>query len=795
MEWEDDFGIKNLFDSDSDDLPSSSRKDKEVPGGGESGNNSSDSGSEEEEEEGDLSNKEEEKGSSSSSDDDDSAGKQNEEVVQADLQPPPKSNVGGSAAGRQESGAPPQEEDVSSKVKRYLEGIRARTTLQIRERLGHDNIIYNSIQLRYKQETGARNLMCGELDHIPVVEGLVDIGDGRILSGGLKIDIGAKKVVCTSFDNEWCCFRCVHHKDKPAFKIRGVADSSCSPQIVVLADQAFPACLPSSSTKDCLKILLVEGGRLRELAAEFIERLGNRRVPPASAILLFSLTNLADVGVVGYVEEMLATIQTLKSKLGMATRVQPLPPVVLGGVDEPSTTRSLIELANWSLEYFSEDMHFLKTATLKARDIMQEIGSGTEREWEFRRLVLPSKVALSGKSVWSSGGPLSDKWPATLKPLSVTNERVYVTELIADVRMRLALDLEPHPVIDRLVGSQSEPKRRVDFMVVGSSNGRRLAKTLQEAGHSVCLVCEAGWTVTRENCSKLATTICSKIKEEDPAVVVLFLLDNSMFYTRVNDGGRALPKKLADGKFHVVGEMVVASRDIQTEHYNTLRPVLDAVGRIPCLIVAPLQRYIVAGCCDDVRHVANRLDRGFQDDQKQQLALLVRNLKAFLFNNRRGNMRVVDVAQDLVGFENADIWCVDPVHPIDQVYRRIASGVLKMAANQHQHDEATSGKRRRPEGGEGDEAQRRRPAEPQRRNWQDGGHEDDRAHSRRNWYEDRGREEEAGDNRRPREFQNSRLGREEYYEDPAQGRGRYNSRGGRGLYHKRGSNRGWRRPY
>jgi hypothetical protein len=166
---------------------------------------------------------------------------------------------------------------------------------------------------------------------------------------------------------------------------------------------------------------------------------------------------------------------------------------------------------------------------------------------------------------------------------------------------------------------------------------------------------------------------------------------------------------------------------------------------------------------------------------------------AFLFNTRRGNVRVVDVAQDLIGFENADIWCVDPVHPIDQVYRRIASGVLKMAANQHEHDEATSGKRRRPEGGEGDDAQRRRPAEPQRWNWQ--GHEDERGYNRRNWQEDRGREEEQGYNRRPREFQNSRSGREEYEEGPIQGRGGYSNRGTRGPYHKRGNNRGWRRPY
>jgi hypothetical protein len=102
-----------------------------------------------------------------------------------------------------------------------------------------------------------------------------------------------------------------------------------------------------------------------------------------------------------------------------------------------------------------------------------------------------------------------------------------VETLDADIRRRLALDLEPHPVIQRLVGPQSKPKCRVDFLVVGSSNARRLTRTLDEAGHSAYLVCKVGWTINRENCDSLARTISSTIKEEDPVTVVLFLLDNS----------------------------------------------------------------------------------------------------------------------------------------------------------------------------------------------------------------------------------------------------------------------------
>jgi hypothetical protein len=63
------------------------------------------------------------------------------------------------------------------------------------------------------------NLMGGIAASLPAMEGYVDRGDGRILSGGLKIDIGAKKVVCCSFYMDWHCLQCSQHNTRPAFKI------------------------------------------------------------------------------------------------------------------------------------------------------------------------------------------------------------------------------------------------------------------------------------------------------------------------------------------------------------------------------------------------------------------------------------------------------------------------------------------------------------------------------------------------------------------------------------------------
>jgi hypothetical protein len=54
-----------------------------------------------------------------------------------------------------------------------------------------------------------------------------------------------------------------------------------------------------------------------------------------------------------------------------------------------------------------------------------------------------------------------------------------------------------------------------------------------------------------------------------------------------------------------------------------------------------------------------------------------------------------DVGLDLKGLENEDIWCVDPVHPIQPVYRRIAGGIMMMVQSLEGEDHGTGTKRMR----------------------------------------------------------------------------------------------------
>jgi hypothetical protein len=518
----------------------------------------------------------------------------------------------------------------------------------------------------------------------------------------------------------------------------------------VIADQSFPACVPSTTEKDCLKIIILEGGSIKDLADELITRVGNRRLPKGTLIMVFSASCLSEIGTEAYARQLVLATKSLQEKFGKATKVLPLPPVFLGGCDQQSAVRSAFEILAWTEAYFGDEQHLEATAQ-KAKEIMLESGSNMTT-WELTRFQLPCRASPAGVKTWASGGEEANMLPAIISPLTRNKEKAYVTALIEEIREKHALDLEPHPSLEKTMGSQSRPRRKVTYMVVGGSNARRLSKALTEAGHCIGSVINTDWRITKENCVTMAQTLVTLIKNDDPDYVVLHLLDSSIFYTRKTDGSKELPRKGEDGKYHVEGELVVCSYEQQTEHFNHLLPILDVIGKRPCLFVSPLPRYVIEGCCQDARHVSNRLDPFYQDDQLDQLDGVRRHLKAYMFNHRRKNVKVVDVAMEMRGLENDDIWFIDPVHPIDPVYRRLANGVTSVAASFAEDQDRTEPKRRRTD------------------SWDEGGQR---------------RGPPAGAHGKPREFNNSRHGD---YEEERTGSGGHASHSSRG-YRGRGNNR------
>jgi hypothetical protein len=262
-----------------------------------------------------------------------------------------------------------------------------------------------------------------------------------------------------------------------------------------------------------------------------------------------------------------------------------------------------------------------------------------------------------------------------------------VLSLLEELRVRQALDLHTMPSFERGIRKPKASKKRVDFILVGSSNADRTSDAIINMGYSVTSVHCANWRATSNSVASLLTEVKKALQEYTCEAVILQLLDNSVYLCKADDGSLTPSLKGKDGKYHVAGDLVIASKERQFEIFNLLAPLLDLVRDMRVTFVAPMLRYVTSGCCDDLSHVHNRVQRGYRDDLSAKLFDLKNNLKNFLFMNRHRNASVLDPAVDMRGMTDREIWGEDPVHPSALVYEAIARGVVMS-------DEKAVGKRR-----------------------------------------------------------------------------------------------------
>jgi hypothetical protein len=141
---------------------------------------------------------------------------------------------------------------------------------------------------------------------------MIESGDGRILTGGLKMDLPAKQITTASVDQDWYCYKCTQHSIHPAIRMRGEAGESPI-QAIILADQSFPAVLPVEASEQCFKIFRTENGSISGMVEKLLKDVGNRRIPPGSIVLIGSISHLADVGLSAYIEDLIEAERRIKT--------------------------------------------------------------------------------------------------------------------------------------------------------------------------------------------------------------------------------------------------------------------------------------------------------------------------------------------------------------------------------------------------------------------------------------------------------------------------------------------------
>jgi hypothetical protein len=93
----------------------------------------------------------------------------------------------------------------------------------ISSRIGKDMMTYDSIRQHNIRDTKAMNLVGSGCKQANLGDGMVAAGDGRLLSGSLKLVMRTKRIITSSCHNNWQCISCGPHGRRPAFKTRGEA--------------------------------------------------------------------------------------------------------------------------------------------------------------------------------------------------------------------------------------------------------------------------------------------------------------------------------------------------------------------------------------------------------------------------------------------------------------------------------------------------------------------------------------------------------------------------------------------
>ena len=252
-----------------------------------------------------------------------------------------------------------------------------------------------------------------------------------------------------------------------------------------------------------------------------------------------------------------------------------------------------------------------------------------------------------------------------------------VNSLIAELQLVFAMDLDNTPLSSRTIGSKGEVGA-ASFLVVGSSNARRLEEALKAKGIPTGSILANGWRATKKSAEDMAAHVRAELAERYYSAVVFQLLDNNIFFSKFEDGSLCPSRRTGDGNYHVEGELVVASRESQFAILKMCAPLWEAAKGRHMVVVGPMPRYVTEGCCPDPDHVTNRSRPDFYTKMKDDLVSCGTAIKDFLFTSGLRNGRVMDPGRQLRGLDAAEIWGTDPVHPKREVYDLLANGVIEV---------------------------------------------------------------------------------------------------------------------
>jgi hypothetical protein len=120
-----------------------------------------------------------------------------------------------------------------------------------------------------------------------------------------------------------------------------------TPPMFVLSDQNFPSVIPGGGGGTCLKIILIEPGKLAELVSIRLEIMRGFAIPASTVVLLTLASHMATVGTSEYTPEFVRANIKMRETLSGGVRLVHGVPFLLGGTNNIPAIRMMVEINQW----------------------------------------------------------------------------------------------------------------------------------------------------------------------------------------------------------------------------------------------------------------------------------------------------------------------------------------------------------------------------------------------------------------------------------------------------------------
>ncbi len=209
---------------------------------------------------------------------------------------------------------------------------------------------------------------------------------------------------------------------------------------------------------------------------------------------------------------------------------------------------------------------------------------------------------------------------------------------------------------------------------------------MEEMKKDVVKLTKGGWRPSKQGLAEMLEMM--KDVDLEGRVVILYGLDNVVFYSEDDVGDRALPKADESGTYHIVGKTELATQKQVRGLVANCEPILDRVKDNKKMLVSAGVRYYRESCCVVEGHCVNLGEGGFRRGMLEDLARLK---EAVEDECREKDMRGYKVVSpdELLGIRPAmsedeliQIVGDHPVHMTPFGYMKLAGSMISLVKGQ-----------------------------------------------------------------------------------------------------------------